>query len=584
MLGLYGVINLSGSKPERLHQLAGSLRTQLDASGPEQNIGRCAVVGRTGAEYQHSFPWSRRDIGRAVAGILHTKLPQGDIHPTSMEGFYAVFALQEDGSLVLIADRRGSIPIYYAHHNDSIVFAPTVRALIDACPDLPRHVDPASLGSFLASGHLLGDQTLFRSVRRLRGGQLLRVSDGAWSIETYWRFRPGSRSQVRSEAALGDELMNRVQLAVARNLPDPKHSFIFLSGGADSRGLLAAALNAIAAPQINAVTWSSDAGRLGSDLDLARRAAAAAKVRHHVFQYTPGSYAERFAEANSLIDALTDSAAFHPNFLSTAREIAAISLRTGLRGDEVFGWWHPVGSVGEAMLAVGLRTVEQAKVASLLRPELRSQVIAAQSAALDQAAGELGGLTPDQSKDVLYFEHRLQCYLGVENRLRQAVLDHRNPFLDESVLDFMEQVPDAWRAHKVLYRRAMARCHPKLWRIGIAGQLSTEDWKSTFGRKPDIGAFLSAELADHTSGVWRMLDRRFLQQTFERVKADRAHAPVTTWTSIARSMLRTARPYLPAALAKIGATAAQTTAPHRLIMRAIVLKRWFDEYQPSIGS
>jgi asparagine synthetase B (glutamine-hydrolysing) len=583
LLGLYGAIDLGGTTCDRLSRLGVLMRRQLGASGPELDFGGCAVVGRTGAGYQHSSAWPPPDRRCAVAGILHTPPSrERDIDPNAIEGFFAALARQTDGGLALITDRRGSIPVYFASHDDCIVFAPTVRAVVCACPDMPRDLDLASLGCLLSSGHLLGDQTLLRSVRRLRGGQVLRVTKDKWRIETYGRFQPGCRSHARPEGALADELMDRVQFAVARNLREPEQTFIFLSGGADSRGLLAAALKTVPRQQITAVTWSSDSGTRASDLDIARQAADLAKVRHTVLQYAPGIYADRFAEANSVIDALTDSAAFHPNFLSTARAIAELSLQTGLRGDEAFGWWHPVRTVEEAMLAVGLRTIEQAGVGSLLRPELRPQVTAAQSQALDHAAGELAGLTPDQMKDGLYFEHRLQCYLGVENRLRQTVLDHRNPFLDESILAFMEEVPDRWRAHKLLYQRAMARRYPQLWEIGIAGQLSTENWSGTFARKPDIREFISAELADHGSAIWCVLDRQFLLQTYERLSADRTHAPAT-WKSIARSMLRTVRPLMPAGIAKLGAgrIAARATAPHRLIMRALVLKHWFDAYRPS---
>jgi hypothetical protein len=149
-------------------------------------------------------------------------------------------------------------------------------------------------------------------------------------------------------------------------------------------------------------------------------------------------------------------------------------------------------------------------------------------------------------------------------------------------LSGMEREPDRLRAHKLLYQRAMARRSPELWEIGIAGELSTEDWRRTFARRPDVRSFVTAELADDGSGVWDLLDRDFLAGAFDRLGTVGTQSPAA-WKSMARSAARAARPYVPAALAGLAGrpSGKPRTVSHRLIMRAMALKHWHDAYRPS---
>ena len=78
----------------------------------------------------------------------------------------------------LMTDRLALRRVYYAAVRDGLVFGSEVKPLL-AHPEVSRTVDLEGLGQFLETGHLLGDQTYYESIRWLPGGSIL-----SYSLET----------------------------------------------------------------------------------------------------------------------------------------------------------------------------------------------------------------------------------------------------------------------------------------------------------------------------------------------------------------------------------------------------------------
>src|SRR5207245_269614 len=119
-------------------------------------------------------------------------------------------------------------------------------------------------------------------VRRLRGGHALRRRAGRVELLRYWQYQPGLRPARLSARELEEELGRLVCAAVRRNLGAPERAIIFLSGGADSRGILGGALRAVGGDggRLSTVTWGAERGGADSDVAVAERIAALAGTRH----------------------------------------------------------------------------------------------------------------------------------------------------------------------------------------------------------------------------------------------------------------------------------------------------------------
>ncbi|MDF2766232.1 MAG: Asparagine synthetase [Rhodospirillales bacterium] len=191
MPGLFGVVDLKRGRGGRdLHGLSCEVARRLT----RQPNYKCdlhrtewAVFGRIGASFHDNTPWPAEPGQPAVAGILHDPLASmahlAARRFSEASGFFA--AACEDGQgLAVAVDRRGSIPIFFGLEDGLLVFAPEVKGVLAA----PRPVARARSGGHRqlhGVGPSARHQTLFRAVRRLRGGQALTVDrSGSASVST----------------------------------------------------------------------------------------------------------------------------------------------------------------------------------------------------------------------------------------------------------------------------------------------------------------------------------------------------------------------------------------------------------------
>jgi asparagine synthetase B (glutamine-hydrolysing) len=435
---------------------------------------------------------------------------------------------------------------------------------------------------------LLGDQTLFRSARRLRGGEVLRCEGGQVVRETYWRYAPGSAVDRAPSDDLGRELGRLVGAATARHLGDPERTILFLSGGADSRGILGGALAAVGgrAAALNTVSWGADEGPADSDVAVAAAIARGVGTNHRFIRRQVEHYRESFTRVNRLVDALSEIAAFHPHEHQIMADLRAAGFERALRGDEVFGWSYPARTLSGALALVKLRRLREAQDAgAAIRPEQRASLDEASDRAIDAALDEVRGLDPNQAKDCLYFAHRLQCYLHPASYYKQVELDQRNVLLDEPILDFLSRVPEPLRFDKWLYRDAMARTYPELARFPSAGRDNLENWTALLAADTPVRAYALEELSDRSSGIWEYLDPAALRGMVEALARTPAGSPGPRSRPrirvrpLARRVLETVAPGLAFRIqTRRYARSAFRLGPANLVLRAMVLKDWHDTF------
>ncbi len=257
MPGLFGILELASRRNSREDQralfakMANSLRHHEDDQMERAYITNSGLmVGRVGLPGQNLIGWGKyfdkEESGNPffIAGPFweretHQTVDRLPDHADLLHWhglFSAVVTDHRREATILVVDRRASFPIFYTQINDQLFFAPEIKALL-VNPLVKREIDHEAMATFLAQGYLLADQTLFRSVRRLEGGQFLRVENGRVTKETYWRFSPGSAAGTASEADLECELGDLLNAAARKHMGDPGKSVIFLSGGVDSRGV-----------------------------------------------------------------------------------------------------------------------------------------------------------------------------------------------------------------------------------------------------------------------------------------------------------------------------------------------------------
>jgi asparagine synthase (glutamine-hydrolysing) len=105
--------------------------------------------------------------------LLHAFLEwDTDAFPKLRGMFAAAFWTNSRRRLVLVRDRLGIKPLYYARHGVDLYFGSETKAIL-LHPEIPRHVNPRALDRYLSYNYIPGEETLVEGIRKLAPGHWL---------------------------------------------------------------------------------------------------------------------------------------------------------------------------------------------------------------------------------------------------------------------------------------------------------------------------------------------------------------------------------------------------------------------------
>jgi asparagine synthase (glutamine-hydrolysing) len=157
----------------------------------------------------------------------------------SLNGMFAFgFWDEKRGELLLARDRIGIKPLYYATLSDGgIAFASELTSIL-AMPreSFNRELDSQGITDFFFHDYIPAPGTVIQGIRKLGLAEYLIWRPGKnIEVKKYWSPNEiAVTASPRSEADLADELLEKMQLAVRRQLISDVPVGIFLSGGIDS--------------------------------------------------------------------------------------------------------------------------------------------------------------------------------------------------------------------------------------------------------------------------------------------------------------------------------------------------------------
>jgi asparagine synthase (glutamine-hydrolysing) len=143
--------------------------------------------------------------------------------------------------LVVARDAMGIKPLYYRDVDGTLTFGSEVRGVLAADGRTPE-IDPLALNLFLRYRYTPSPLTVFKGVRKLAPGMLLRVENGECHEERWYNYTPIPFERQPTDAEATEQLLALYKGAVERHLLSDVPVGIFLSGGLDS-GLLLALMN-----------------------------------------------------------------------------------------------------------------------------------------------------------------------------------------------------------------------------------------------------------------------------------------------------------------------------------------------------
>src|SRR3954453_8707454 len=141
--------------------------------------------------------------------------------------------------LLLVRDRLGIKPLYWAWTPNALLFGSEIKAIL-ASELIEPEANAAVLPEVLSTRYTSGEDTLFRGIHKLLPGHLLVFEGGEIKTRQYWDVPARDSGTVQPSAASPVErfkelLEESVRLRLMSDVP----LGMFLSGGIDSSAIAA---------------------------------------------------------------------------------------------------------------------------------------------------------------------------------------------------------------------------------------------------------------------------------------------------------------------------------------------------------
>lgn len=513
------------------------------------------------------------DLSDQAGSILKAYLQEGEALFTRLNGSFEL-ALIESGShrLTMVCDRSASLPLFYRQADSYLLFSSRLKPFA-ALPDIHQSVNLQALANFLACGYLLDGESLLNGVKLLGPGQMLTADRQGISVRNDWNFTFTPNPEARDEQAFSQELADLVFRAIERRTREDAQFGVLLSGGYDSR-VIAGCLRKLKPERpFRTITWGEDEQRPDSDAAVAGLIARHLHAQHAFFKLDAAALPQHFRSFVVLSEGRTDAVGNYPEALRIFESIARdLKVDVVLRGDECFGWKEDVSREAEMLHSLSIHDMACLPgTYEYLQPRIRRQLDEASHAQIARLMRNRRYQDLHDQKDYLYFTQRLFGYLNPLSQLKQIVLNLRNPFLDNDILDFVGLLPTRLRLGKALFKTTARRLFPEFESYGFAKYTSLIDWNERLGRDAALQAYIREVLLDRANGFDELVDRRKLRQSLERAFAEAVNNSglhkgnrLSPYQRLRRRIQRRRGYY--------------DIRPCTQIFRLMIVKLWADEY------
>jgi asparagine synthase (glutamine-hydrolysing) len=449
--------------------------------------------------------------------IVHAYEEWGDDCVHRFRGMFA-FAIWDAPKrrLLLVRDRLGIKPVYWARTGDTLLFGSEIKAILASDLVTPQANEDV-LPEVLSTRYTSGTDTMFRGIHKLLAGHRLVFENGNIDLQQYWDVPVGSPEGLRSPtddgrsaglqachdvvARFRELLEESVRLRLMSDVP----LGMFLSGGIDSSAIAAIMARMIDRPlQTFSVAFKE---RAFNELEYAREVARAIGADSHEIVIDDRDF---FGALPRLVwhedEPIAHTSSVPLYFVSAlARQHVTVVL-TGEGSDELLAgygkylrlaWNWRAGSVYEKVVPQALRTsiangvvpnlprkfaryarrtflamdrtpeamffdnfasIRLADQWSLLAPGLRGTATRANAYGASRAYFEkLNGHSTLLDR-LLYAD--IKTYL-VELLMKQdqmsmaTSIESRVPFLDHKLVEFAAGLPDEWKLRGLTTKRVL---------------------------------------------------------------------------------------------------------------------------------
>jgi asparagine synthase (glutamine-hydrolysing) len=415
--------------------------------------------------------------------VLRAYLQWGADMVDRLNGMYALAIWDtRTEELLLIRDRMGIKPLYYAPTPHGVLFGSEPKAIL-ANPVFPARLSDEGLLELLTWAKTPG-HAIFEGMREVIPGHVVRVSRGGVTERRYWALTAREHTDdlettVRHVRELLDDI-------VERQLISDVPLCTLLSGGLDSSALTALADDALGAESVRsfAVDFTDEGGGFVPD---EMRATADAPYVHDLAKHVGSHHTDVVLGSDQLaspevmdtvlrardLPSMGDMDTSLYLLFAEIRRHSTVAL-SGESADEVFGgypWFHDPAAVAADTFPWGFTSLAQGR--DLFDPDLTRRAGEYMDRRYREAIAEVPHLPQADPHErrmreicYLHLTRMVRLLLDRKDRMSMAVgLEVRVPFCDHRLVEYVFNTPWAYKTYdgreKSLLRGAVADMLPE---------------------------------------------------------------------------------------------------------------------------
>ena len=329
----------------------------------------------------------------------------------------------------LFTDQLGIKPLYFWQNGQQIGWASELKTLL-ALPKFDIAIDSRAIDAMLDLGTMPSALTWFKNVELLTSSTLLEIDLTTQNVKRdyYWRWADWQQQAI-SFAEAKEQLIELLQEAVQKRLHGEKSISVALSGGIDSRVLLA---NSYQHRPIEAFTFGKENSL---DVQIAREVARKTGISYQFLELERENWLKGRFWSIWKTDGMMPLNHLHYSVLQPKIKKLGDIVLNGFAGDLVVGGSY-LSKKAQPTNADWLAK-ELGKYAELYEPQHLKFLENAPS-------------------DAFWLDYRVRRFTTNGSNDLGKLVESRKPFMDKKLLQFLYCLPDNYRSYYRLYSAALA--------------------------------------------------------------------------------------------------------------------------------
>jgi len=358
-----------------------------------------------------------------------------------IDGYYvAVLYDKKEKIVYLITDRYGFKPLYWGSINGDLVWASELKGFLSYA-DFKPVIDRETVEEFFDIGYLLENRTWFEGVELMPPASVLsfNIKESQVEITHYWSW-----SEIKpikgpiGEREIVEELGRLFKQSVCKRVRNNERIGISLSGGLDSRAILAAVPGDY--KQLHTFTF----GQKGcDDIKIAQKISEIKGATHHSYYMSSKDWFKKRVENVWRVDGNLNL--LHMHALESTfymKKYFDINLN-GFAGDLVLG--------GSYLRSKHLDT------------KINSKIVNEKTNCKKEISNFKDWYLIDKT-DPYFINNRVRRFTNGGTMLVAQLIEQRKPFFDNNVIDFVYSLPDSLRYESHIYNKMLLSAFPEYYK------------------------------------------------------------------------------------------------------------------------